>query len=199
MLREERKKLLKEEIFKKALELFNEKGFDNVTVEEITTSCGIAKGTFFNYFAKKEHILLHLGESQLELLEQSILNMNPLLDVKTRIEELFLQLLSRFEQQEKLMKYLLVEMVKSSIIVNEEVRSIKKLEDTLCFLIEEAITRGQLVSKWDARIITSTIVAIYFQTLMKWSVLEAEGTNIVLLFQEHYCLIWEGITDEKSS
>ncbi|XOS92284.1 TetR/AcrR family transcriptional regulator [Brevibacillus laterosporus] len=37
-----------------ALKLFKEKGFENVTVEEITKACGIAKGTFYNYFPKKK-------------------------------------------------------------------------------------------------------------------------------------------------
>ena len=54
MLRETRKKELKELIFLKAVQLFQERGYENVTVQDITTACGIAKGTFFNYFPKRK-------------------------------------------------------------------------------------------------------------------------------------------------
>lgn len=72
MLRETRKKELKELIFLKAVQLFQERGYENVTVQDITTACGIAKGTFFNYFPKKENILLFLGDSQIELWNESL-------------------------------------------------------------------------------------------------------------------------------
>ena len=42
MLRETRKKL-KELIFLKAVQLFQERGYENVTVQDITTACGITK------------------------------------------------------------------------------------------------------------------------------------------------------------
>ncbi|WP_420481884.1 TetR/AcrR family transcriptional regulator [Cohnella zeiphila] len=45
MLREPRKKKTKELIVRTAVQLFKDKGYDNVTVEEITQLCGIAKGT----------------------------------------------------------------------------------------------------------------------------------------------------------
>ncbi len=41
MLRETRKKELKELIFLKAVQLFQERGKRNVTVQDITTACGL--------------------------------------------------------------------------------------------------------------------------------------------------------------
>lgn len=38
--------------------LFNERGFDLVTVDEITQKAGVAKGTFYTYFATKSDIIV---------------------------------------------------------------------------------------------------------------------------------------------
>ena len=45
-------------IFDTAVALFNEKGYDNVTVEEITTRAGVAKGSFYTYFRSKSDIVI---------------------------------------------------------------------------------------------------------------------------------------------
>jgi AcrR family transcriptional regulator len=39
------------------LRLFVEKGYDNVTIEEITKTIGIAKGTFYSFFKTKFEVL----------------------------------------------------------------------------------------------------------------------------------------------
>lgn len=38
-----------------------ERGFDSVSVEDITNACGVAKGTFYTYFKRKEDIVQELS------------------------------------------------------------------------------------------------------------------------------------------
>jgi len=59
----------RERLFRSALELFARKGFAETTVEDITNAADLGKGTFFNYFPSKEHILLAFGEMQLGKLQ----------------------------------------------------------------------------------------------------------------------------------
>lgn len=45
-------------LLQSAISLFNEKGYDAVTVEEITRRAGTAKGSFYTYFRTKSDVIL---------------------------------------------------------------------------------------------------------------------------------------------
>ncbi len=70
--RQRRSAEIRERLFRAALELFAQKGFSETTVEDITEAADVGKGTFFNYFPSKDHILLAFGEMQLSKLEAAI-------------------------------------------------------------------------------------------------------------------------------
>ncbi len=70
--RQRRSAETRERLFRSALELFAQKGFAETTVEDITEAADVGKGTFFNYFPSKDHILLAFGEMQLSKLESAI-------------------------------------------------------------------------------------------------------------------------------
>ena len=64
--RERRGRETQQRILHAALELFRQRGFLETTVEDITEAADVGKGTFFNYFPSKEHVLAAVGETQLE-------------------------------------------------------------------------------------------------------------------------------------
>ena len=70
--RQRRSTETRERLFRAALDLFAKKGFAETTVEDITEAADVGKGTFFNYFPSKDHILLAFGEMQLEKLHSSV-------------------------------------------------------------------------------------------------------------------------------
>jgi AcrR family transcriptional regulator len=70
--RQRRSAEIRERLFRAALSLFAQKGFAETTVEDITEAADVGKGTFFNYFPSKDHILVAFGEMQLAKLEAAI-------------------------------------------------------------------------------------------------------------------------------
>jgi AcrR family transcriptional regulator len=70
--RQRRSAEIRERLFRAALALFAKKGFAETTVEDITEAADVGKGTFFNYFPSKDHILIAFGEMQLGKLEAAV-------------------------------------------------------------------------------------------------------------------------------
>ncbi|MGH7741347.1 MAG: TetR family transcriptional regulator [Candidatus Eiseniibacteriota bacterium] len=60
-----RKNATRERIVREAFELFGRQGFESTTVETIVGRADVAKGTFFNYFPRKEALVTHLFERRL--------------------------------------------------------------------------------------------------------------------------------------
>src|SRR5690349_11900460 len=73
--RQRRSAEIRERLFRAALKLFAEKGLAETTVEDITNAADVGKGTFFNYFPSKEHILIAFSEMQLGKLQQAVDNL----------------------------------------------------------------------------------------------------------------------------
>ena len=53
--------ITKRKLISTALELIKEKGFSAINVEDITKKAGVAKGTFYTYFKRKEDIVLAIS------------------------------------------------------------------------------------------------------------------------------------------
>ncbi len=51
----------KRKLISAGLELIKESGFDAINVEDITKKAGVAKGTFYTYFKRKEDIVLDIS------------------------------------------------------------------------------------------------------------------------------------------
>ena len=62
----------KRKIFETSMRLFSEKGYDATSIEEITATVGVAKGTLYYHFSSKEEIFNFLVEEGMKLLKNSI-------------------------------------------------------------------------------------------------------------------------------
>jgi AcrR family transcriptional regulator len=70
--RQRRSAETRERLFRAALNLFVQKGFAETTVEDITDAADVGKGTFFNYFPSKDHILIAFSDMQLAKLQDAV-------------------------------------------------------------------------------------------------------------------------------
>jgi AcrR family transcriptional regulator len=70
--RDRRRAEIRERLFRAALTLFAERGYLETTVEDITEAADVGKGTFFNYFRTKEHVLDTFGKQRLAKVEAAL-------------------------------------------------------------------------------------------------------------------------------
>ena len=71
-LRERRKRRTAEAIVAGALELFERRGFEGTTIEQIAGAADISRRTFFRYFADKEELFFAEDERLLAVIDQTL-------------------------------------------------------------------------------------------------------------------------------
>jgi AcrR family transcriptional regulator len=69
--RERHRAETRERLFRAALQLFAERGYLETTVEDITEAADVGKGTFFNYFPTKEHVLATFGDERVAVIKRA--------------------------------------------------------------------------------------------------------------------------------
>ncbi len=70
--RERHRTEIRERLFRAALNLFAERGYLETTIEDITEAADVGKGTFFNYFPTKQHVLATFGGERIAAVEHAL-------------------------------------------------------------------------------------------------------------------------------
>ena len=76
-LRERKKQRTRQTIIEAALSLYQERGYEGVTVAEIARRADIAPRTFFGYFESKDDVFLGPGDDRLERVIRAIRERDP--------------------------------------------------------------------------------------------------------------------------
>ncbi len=157
-------------LFRCALQLFAERGLPNVTVEDITEAADVGKGTFFNYFESKDHVLGVMAEIQLGKVREALtLAESGKQSIQSVLHRLFLRVAEEPGRSPDLARALI-----SSFLASEEVR--RFLDTNLCAgrkMVAQMVALGQKRGEIDSRV-KKEKVAIQLQqavlgTLLLWS------------------------------
>ena len=156
----------KRKIFETSMKLFAEKGYEATSIEEITATVGVAKGTLYYHFSSKEEIFNFLIEEGMKLLQNSI-------DIKTAKYTNYI---------DKLKAIVLIQI---KIVVKYE--DINKIED----IVKKGIERGE-IKKGDSKVIASEIYGLICSILV-YKLRNGKEIDIMNLYKEIENTVIEGL------
>ena len=114
--RERKKQETRQRLLECAWRLFQERGYDDSTVEDITEAADVAKGTFFNYFGTKEAILDEIALWRIELMGNHVLGADDVPEsAVARIKCLVRAMAAEFSPERKLPQHLLIARISAPI------------------------------------------------------------------------------------
>lgn len=166
--RSRKKEETRDRIIQAAVQLFREKGFDATTVDDIAAGADVAKGTFFNYFPRKEGLLAFLSEqwydSAREQLEAELSGTAaPSLD---RITDIFVEAAAAYEEDRDLSRHVLMEwMRRESTGTDATCRQWRELGE---HVLRELQKRGFLRADVDIQRAHQVISSVHAGTMMQW-------------------------------
>jgi AcrR family transcriptional regulator len=179
-------------LFRAALEQFAKKGSLEATVEDITNAADVGKGTFFNYFPSKEHILLAFGEMQLGRLQEAIDEAR-----KTGMPlPQFLRSLGAKMTEEPIRHPTLIRAFLQAFLSSTEVRSaMLDLQSRIMALHSQMIQlgqeRGEIRDDMPAVELAQVFRQIIFGTLLLWS-LSGDG-SLQERVETAFEVVWSGL------
>src|SRR5258707_1619601 len=196
--RQRRSAEIRERLFRASLELFARKGFVKTTVEDCTEAADVGKGSFFNYFPSKDHILLAFGEMQLGKLEATI-------EMARRAGEPmpeFLRSLGSRMTQEPTRNPAIIRALLQGYLSTTPVREAmmdvqKRMHGLLSQMIQLGQERGEIRDDLPAAEIAHVFRQTIFGTLLIWS-LYADAT-LHSRIETAFNLLWSGLAPRDPS
>jgi len=167
--RERKKEETRQKIFKAAVRLFRERGFEATTVDEITERADVARGTFFNYFPRKDAVLAYLSEQRLVDAEE---NAAAIFDEKKPAREKLIRIYahaaSAYEEDRELSRFVVNELMARAFAPSEENSLGQRWQGLIMRALEQGVASGEFGKELDLVRAEAVLTGVYYAVLYTW-------------------------------
>jgi TetR/AcrR family transcriptional regulator, cholesterol catabolism regulator len=168
-LRERKKREVERRIREAAARLFSERGYEQTTVEDIAAAADVSKGTFFNYFARKDALLVALAEEQVEALRRDLGPVESWEGTgEAQLRRFFLYLAAHAERDPSLSKTMVVENMRTYWLRDADDRVEQAFRDLVIKVLEGGRSRGEFAHDFESTTVARLLEAAYALTLVEW-------------------------------
>ena len=182
----------KRKIFETSMKLFAEKGYDATSIEDITATVGVAKGTLYYHFTSKEEIFDFLLEEGIKLLQNSVdIKVAKYSNYLDKIKAVILIQIKIVNKYEDLINIILSQLwgkerrnKKCQELVYEYINKIEEI-------VKEGIKAGQ-IRNGNTKIMASEIYGLICSTLV-CKMRERENFDILQLYNQYECTVVKGL------
>lgn len=173
----------KRKIFETSMKLFAEKGYDATSIEEITATVGVAKGTLYYHFSSKEEIFQFLVEEGVKLLKNSIaIKTSSLTNSIDKIKAITLIEIKVLVKYESFMTIILSEIwgtgPRSKMCRDYVFEYIQMIQE----IVEEGMEKGELL-KANPNVVASGIFGFVCSSLI-YKLRREENIEVMELYKE---------------
>ena len=164
-------KTSKSALSEKAIELFRERGYENVSVGMICEACGVTSGSFYHHFSAKEELLSHYLNA--EVAHHFDLTLLEIVDIEDPKERLW-TVLSDITQYwlmfgNHLGKHLWSSIVNNKIPLFFETEEFEPVDALVLRFIDTCIAEGVITRFDDAQLVRRTLYSIVIGLSIQWA------------------------------
>jgi AcrR family transcriptional regulator len=165
--RERKKEETKERIVQAALALFRRRGVEATTVEDICDKADVAKGTFFNYFPRKEAVFGYLSEEWVAEAEEQIgAILAKGVPAWERVRDVFIEFATFYEEDRELSKHMAMEWTRRA---HDPADTVSRRWDELGVHVTRQLqANGELRRDVPPERLHHVLADVYHGTLMMW-------------------------------
>jgi AcrR family transcriptional regulator len=169
-VREYQKKRRRERIFRAAMALFRQRGFQETTASDIAKAAHVSRGTFFNYFPYKEAVLLEYGALLLAGLREEVKGRLARGEDPLAILRFIFQEVARYTEAEKdLVLPLLYELLNPDPIRAKAAFEALPLGDLIAQVLRSLKEKDLVRKDLSPERMGRTLADLYFLTALRWA------------------------------
>lgn len=175
----------KQHLYRCAMELFRERGYDRVSVDEIVRKAGVAKGTFYIYFNSKVEIVTEMLNQYDDYYDGVFAQLDPKWSVEHRLRYM-IQAACQFTQEViglDLIRALYIQEISGGGQRVDDLNEERALFRILSQLLEEGLRIGECQSDMAVQELAVLILRGIRATFFEWC---CRGESFDL-FQETMC------------
>lgn len=187
-----RKSATRDRIVREAFELFGRNGFEATTVDAIVVRSDVAKGTFFNYFPRKEALVTHLFERRLRAAVASATDLIGIgIPVRDKLLDLYTEAAGGHEDDTPMTRRLLAAEAARALGSAGDQDFAHAWRDVVIELVRQGVRSGELKRTLDPAQAARVLNAVYLAVLEGW----ARGAihDLRAAVREHLALVLEGL------
>jgi AcrR family transcriptional regulator len=187
---------IRERLFHASLDLFARKGFEETTVEDITEAADVGKGTFFNHFPSKDHILLAFAHMQLERLHEAVEEARhsnePIAQFARALTE---RMTTEPARNPGIMRVFLLAFLSNSEVRQEMKQLHANVLDLHTQIVQIGQERGEIRGDLPATSIALVFRQLIFGTLLIWSLYGDDSLQSRL--NAAFEILWQGLASRN--